>query len=158
MKADFLLRSTMLRSAALLLMSLVPAASLQVQVTDATNGRAIHSGVSCTLFDEGNAFLTDSVGNTRGCFLNPSQSSNSKVYELLVEKDGYFSTTAKGIASSLSSTVVQLSPKFTGGAATKEIRTVLSWGNNVKDLDAYLVVPPVNAAGRSCTVNYQTKT
>ena len=147
-----------MRSAVLLLVLAVPAASLQVQVTDATNGRAIHSGVSCTLFDEGNAFLTDSVGNTRGCFLNPSQSSNSKVYELMVEKDGYFTMTVKGILSSLSSTELQLSPKFTGGAATKEIRTVLAWGKNIKDLDAYLVVPPVNAAGRSCTVSYSKLT
>jgi hypothetical protein len=145
------------RSAVLFLVLAAPAASLQVQVTDATNGDYIHSGARCTLFDEGNAFLTNSVGNNQGCSLLPS-SSNSKVYELMVEKDGYFTMTVKGILSSLSSTELQLSPKFTGGAATKEIRTVLAWGKNIKDLDAYLVVPPVNAAGRSCTVSYSKKT
>jgi hypothetical protein len=138
------------------LVLVVPTTSLQVQITDATTGAAISNGVRCTIFDEGNAFLAEAQGGYQGCLItNPS--SSSEVFELTVEKDGYFSSNVRGIASTLGSTIVQLSPKFTGGAATKEIRAVLSWGSFAQDLDAHLVVPPINAEGSSCTVNYQQK-
>jgi uncharacterized protein YfaP (DUF2135 family) len=130
-------------------------AALRIQVTDSSTGGAVINAVCVvqnarTLKTVGSV-LSDQSGTCS--FDNAVRDAGH--YLVQVSQLGYFNTEARvyissSTTSSSTSAQVQLSPS----GAENRFRIVLSWGDDVADLDAYMIHPSQVSPCRSSAIQY----
>ncbi len=148
-------------------------ATINGKVTNALDGTAIAgafvqiAGLSTTTDANGNyeitnipealltaAFSANPLSGNAPLQVSFSDQSNDATHTLIVSADGFstYTNSQVAIASGESLTIdVSLSPNISAG----ELRLVLNWGENPRDLDSYLVTPEIE--GNVYTIYYGSR-
>ena len=128
----------------------VPCA-LKLTITNATNNEIV-SGASVLLAATNGAPMDEGVADANGNLTLTAPDSGR--YELTVSKDGFitagFDITVEDGQTELTKTL-QISPEMRSG----EIRLVLTWDENPRDIDSHLV--GTSSGGRNVNVMWQNK-
>jgi len=129
-----------------------------IYLTDSANNEQIYTGVSCSLYDEGNSLIEAVTGGNNGCQLTiPGCNGKTcpSIFSLQISKDSYYNVKITSLTiDDLKNLKVQLTSKLENTATVSELRVVLTWGNNVDDLDSYLIVPPKGKDQVPCKLSY----